>query len=238
MFTISPYFVLASTSIILLVKDLNNIYFDFFFKSLLIINVCDIFLIYTLGFKARWYQLHSLINLIITYRTFNETLSFFINPLQSVKVIEYNFDQFLIINLHFYHFLTFNNLTTMDYFHHIVFVLFGVFPISYYFKYNLVSIFYFTGCGFTGFLEYGMLTLVKNNYIEKINQKKYTKFLYNFLRYPLSIYSCSLTWIHNQNGTLIYCSSSLIFYLILISFSNSAIFNILTIESYYKSIGY
>ena len=230
--TFSPYFILCLNSLLLSVNNKNLYFLDFFLKSLLIINVSDIFLINLVGLNARWYQLHSLINFLICYRTFNDTLGFFIYPLENVKIIEYNFDQYLIINLHLYHFLTFANLSKMDYFHHIFFVLFGVFPISYYFNYNLVSIFYFTGCGLTGFLEYGMLTLVKNNYLKKITQKKYTQYLYNFVRYPLCLYSTSLVWIHYRNDLFITKSSFLIMYLIFISFSNSSIFNLLTIKSY------
>ena len=60
----------------------------------------------------------------------------------------------------------------MDYFHHILFVLFGTIPIYYYYNLNLIRLITFVGCGLPGAIEYFTLSLVKHNIIASLNPEK------------------------------------------------------------------
>ena len=73
-----------------------------------------------------------------------------------------------------------------------------------------------------------------------LKQKKLMSYVYNYLRYPLSVFSCSIIYYNHILNKTSDVSGITIFYVIAISFFNSAFFNKLTlensIESYYKKI--
>ena len=155
------------------------------------------------------------------------TYNLIVYPFQTINILDDYLELNFIIVLHLYHFLFFKN-TLMDYLHHTVFVLFGCVPIYYFYNYNIVGLATFTGCGLPGFIEYSLLTLVKNNKIKSLTQKKIMSKVYNYFRYPFGIFALSYIYIYSiltQQNLFITLYTMLIIYL------NGSFYNKLTIEN-------
>ena len=202
--------------------------------SLIIIFLIDLLLINIFNKKARYYQLHCCINLIISYRIYPDIKNFIYDPLNSYKIINNNLDSYLIISLHFYHLLITKKLSFIEKIHHLLFVVFGVLPAIFFINTNQIYLGYIVCSGIPGIFEYGLLSLYKNNIISQKLQKCYTSYLYNYFRYPLGLYSCFLNlimWNYNKilNNENIYFT----IYINLLLFLNVSVFNHLTIKSYY-----
>ena len=92
-----------------------------------------------------------------------------------------------------------------------------------------------SGGGIPGMIEYGSLTLVKHNIINKITQKRLNVFLYIFIRLPLCIMGSAYNMIAYNNG---YISDSLwiTLYVNILMYLNGTLFTYLTCNSYYKHI--
>ena len=71
---------------------------------------------------ARWFQLHSAINIIIVYIISNDVFLLYTDPLNNIRNTESKIECSFIILLHLYHYMVFKN-TMMDYLHHFVFVV-------------------------------------------------------------------------------------------------------------------
>ena len=204
------------------------------FSSYIVILLCDKILIKFFSRKARYFQLHSCINLIITYRIAPDIINFLVDPLKSYKLLDNSFDSYLILVLHFYHILITKKLAYVETVHHILFVLFGVLPTICFIKTNQIYLGYIACSGIPGIFEYGLLSLLKNNIITIQKQKIYTAYLYNYFRYPLALYGCYLNfiaWKYNKilNNDNYYLS----IYINILLFLNGSVFNHLTIKSYY-----
>lgn len=201
-------------------------------KNMLILYNVDSMLCFLFGNLARWYQLHSSINFYITYLTFNDYLSYLLYPIQSFVTKDTFYIGNLIICLHTYHILMFNNLNISDYFHHILFVGLGALPNMIWFrKNNIINLLYFTGCGLTGSFEYLLLSLKKNDLISRFTQKKITSLIYNYIRFPLSLYSICMIYLHYHLGNLKNYEYKISF-TILLSFFNASYYNYLTLISF------
>ena len=196
------------------------------------IPTLDLILCKTFGQKSRWFQLHSLINGIIVYIIFDDIFGFFINPLSNIREINSKIDNYFIMFLHIYHLFIVNNLTFMDYFHHILFVGLGVMPSILYYNSNLVRLAWFPTCGLPGFTEYFMLALVKHGKLESIKQKRYNSYIYNYLRYPLTIYGPTITYVAYKNNLLPETNPYMLLYFNFILFFNGSFYNKVTVENY------
>lgn len=204
-----------------------------FFKILSVICITDFLLILAFGYKARWYQLHSIINLYVTILIFNEFIEIILNPNFGYLLIKNHYPSYFIINLHLYHVLTFRNLSYCDYFHHILFVVFGVIPNVVFIKTNQFYLGYIPCSGIPGIIEYFILSLYKNNKISLLKQKYINLINYNYFRYPLCIIGVSYNFINYRNGN-INDNLYLTIYLNFLLFLNGSLFNYLTLESYFK----
>lgn len=193
------------------------------------IPLLDIFLCIIFTKKARWFQLHCIINLLIVNIIKDDILSIIQNP-TSINKLEYPEELYYILYLHLYHMIFFKN-TIMDYFHHIVFVLFGTLPIYYFYNINLIRFASFTGCGLPGVIEYFTLTLVKHEKMKSLTQKTIMVYVYNYFRYPVSIFSASLIYYNHIIGLTKNISNFWVSYIIFMIVFNSAYFNKLTIEN-------
>ena len=232
---------------------------------MIVIPIADKILCKIFSSTARWFQLHSLINLIITTIMLPDIIDFYKNPIKGIKYNENiirnicetnNFDittsyisqifntcdmsfdkldSYFIILLHLYHILTFKSLTKMDYFHHILFVMLGVFPSAIYIKSNIVRLGFISGCGITGFIEYGSLALVKNGKITSIVQKRINSFMYAYIRCPLAIFGCAFNYVFYMEGLLPYDNPYMVIYINLLMFLNATYYNKLTIENYMET---
>lgn len=215
----------------------NFNFLNYLFLSYIIILLCDRILIILFSKKARYYQLHSCINFIITCRIAPDIKNFIIDPLKSYKLLNNSLDSYLILVLHFYHLLITNKLGNVEIFHHVLFVLFGVLPTICFIKTNQIYLGYIACSGIPGIFEYGFLTLLKNNKITIEKQKFYTAYLYNYFRYPLALYGCYLNFIAwKYNKVLNNDNYYLSIYINVLLFLNGSIFNHLTIKSYYYKI--
>ncbi len=199
-------------------------------KPVVYIPLYDLCLCILFTKKARWFQLHSLTNLIIVNIIKNDVYNLVTRQQESIQILDDYEELYYIIVLHLYHMLFFKN-TLMDYFHHIVFVLFGTIPIYYYYNINLIRLASFVGCGLPGVIEYFTLSLVKHNKISSLNQKILISNIYNYFRYPLGIYACSSIIIYYQQGYTPNIDIYTLIYTVFMIFFNGAYFNKLTIEN-------
>ena len=110
---------------------------------------------------------------------------FFIDPINSYKLLTNNNNSYLILSLHIYHLFINNNLTIIEYIHHILFVGLGVLPCIFYIKTNQIYLGYIRCSGISGVFEYGLLALYKKNKLSLNSQKYIICYLYNYFRYPL-----------------------------------------------------
>ena len=206
---------------------------DFIF-TIFIILTSDLILKNIFGKKSRYFQLHAFINLIVSYRIYPDILKFIINPSNSYRVLNNNFESYLILNLHVYHFFIVKSINLIEKIHHLLFVVLGVIPVIFYIKTNQIYLGYIACAGLPGVFEYTLLSLLKNEKISNEQQKFYTSYLYNYFRYPLALYGCNLNLISwKQNKILNSENLYLSIYINFLLFLNGSIFNQLTLKSYY-----
>jgi len=235
------------TSNITLIETFDNYKVSYynsynFLYILFIIFCCDRCLVICFGKISRWFQLHSLINLIISVNIYPEFLNIATRHIRDVNnnpylkltplIKSYN-SSFYIIALHLYHIISFKNLTYYDYFHHVLFVLCGVVPCFLYLETNQYVMAYIACAGFPGIIEYGTLSLYKNEKITLITQKKINSYLYIYFRYPLCLFGVTINYI-NYNSNILKDNLILTLYLNFLLFLNGSLFTFLTLESYFR----
>ena len=199
---------------------------------LISIPALDFMLCILFGIQTRWFQLHSVVNGIIVCIVYQDVISLYINPIANNGIMNSKLDCYYIIFLHIYHLFISSNLTFMDYFHHGLFIGGGCIPAFLFFNSNLVRLASFAGCGLTGCVEYFTLALVKHNKLKSLTQKKISSYMYNYVRYPLSLYSIMAIYIVYLYDTPQNINPYLLIYVNLIIFFNGAFYNKLTIENY------
>lgn len=156
-----------------------------------IIYILDISII-RLGYKGRWFQLHTITNAMVSYLTYNDMMMCFHNPKYSIEPITDYYYLYIILLTHLYHCIAFN-IRFEDWVHHITSVLipapiFGLYPI----KAHSIGCFFI--CGLPGTIDYSMLTLYKNNIITKKTQKMLCTYLNTYIRMPGCIVSVYLLY--------------------------------------------
>jgi hypothetical protein len=215
-------------------NTLNNNYPETYNITIitLLIILFDNSLIYLFSNKARWFQLHALVNLIITIIIVPEFYNIVKYPETGYNSITKHSASYYIIISHIYHILTFKNLGLYDYFHHILFVALGVVPCFCWLQTNQSYLAYIPCSGIPGIIEYVTLALYKNNKISLYTQKKVNSINYNFLRLPLCVMGASFNFIAYNNGNLV-DNKFLTFYLNSLLFLNGALFNYLTLNSFF-----
>jgi len=206
---------------------------------IIVIPGIDFLLCKMFGKKTRWFQLHSAINGIIVSIIWEDIVNIFTDPLQSIEVTKSNIDTYFILFLHIYHFFIVNDLTIMDYFHHILFVGCGLLPTLLIKTNNIIRLAWLSTCGLPGCIEYFTLSLVKHNKMCYIRQKNIISHVYNYIRYPITIYCPTVTYIAYCENKLIDYNVCIIVYINLMLFFNGAFYNKLTVENYilHKSKG-
>ena len=195
------------------------------------IPVVDLLLCLMFTSHARWFQLHSAINAIIVYIIYNDVFILYMDPIHNIHESESKIECSFIILLHIYHYLLFKN-TMMDYFHHIVFVGGGCVPIFCSYNSNLIRLASFAGCGLPGAFEYFTLALVKHNKMNSLTQKWMNALMYNYFRYPATVYSVTVIHIAYSMSLTPAASIVIVYYIIFIIFMNGSFYNKLTIENH------
>ncbi len=198
---------------------------------LITIPFIDLLLCTIIDKRARWFQLHSAINTIIVYIIYNDVYLLYTDPLHNIRIIESKIDCNFIIFLHIYHYFIFEN-NVMDYFHHFVFIGCGCIPIFYYYNSNLIRLTMFSACGLPGAIEYLTLTLVKHNKINSLTQKRFNSYLYNYFRYPTTIYSITIIYIAYLHDLTPVIYPIIVYYIMFLIFINGSFYNKLTLENH------
>ena len=208
---------------------MDNLLINSFVRPIINITTVDILLCYFFTKKARWFQLHCFINLLICNIIKDDVYNLLYNPLDVYRLHKHD-ELYYIFYLHVYHMIFFKN-TLMDYFHHLVFVLFGTIPIYYYYNFNLIRLATLSGCGMPGVIEYFTLSLVKHEKITPLTQKSIMVYVYNYFRYPFSLFAATNIYYSHMIGLTNIVNNKVVFYTIFMITFNSGFFNKLTIEN-------
>tara|TARA_Y100000591_G_C21834949_1_gene701895 strand:- start:1886 stop:2548 length:663 start_codon:yes stop_codon:yes gene_type:complete len=199
---------------------------------IVIVPICDIFMCILFTTRARWFQLHMIVNVIITSIIIKDVIDIYTDPINNIEIKTHDLDNYFIIVLHLYHMITFKYLTYMDYIHHFLFVCFGILPSIFFIKTNILRVSTIAGCGIPGIIEYGSLVLVKHDYIDKLTQKKINSNMYAYFRNPLGLFSFIIIYISYINNKLYIDNKFMILFMMLLVYINSTFYNKLTIENY------
>jgi len=184
-----------------------------------------------LGTKARWYQLHCFINLLITIEILPTVLDILIEPKNGYKLLDRDVTNNMVLAMHIYHVFISNKMGLYDWLHHIIFVGFGVLPGMLYINSNQLYLHKIACSGIPGIIEYGSLTLYKNDKLSKINQKFINTIVYVYFRLPLCIFGTTMNCLAYKNS-LIKDSLWITIYVNLLLYLNGVVFTYLTFDSY------
>ena len=147
--------------------------------------------------NTRWFFIHSISNIAITYTATSDLITVLSNPLNTFKYswndLSYLSFQIGIIT-HLYHILFFR-LTTDDIQHHFL-MIFVAGPIEYYNKSIICSATLFFLSGLPGAIDYFLLYLVKINKLSKLKEKEIYNYLSSYIRSPGS---CIVSYISFHN---------------------------------------
>ena len=172
---------------------------------------------YILGKKIRgkYYFNHFINNIYIVYLTLPDVINTYTN---FDKILDYpvNYEPALsTIALHSYHIVNYyDRLRIIDWMHHILMVVFAV-PVGISANSGSLlghSLFYLTGL--PGAIDYILLFLAKNNYIENLVEKKINSKINIWLRCPGCIAHstiCMLSYFSNNINYTLYDKASIIF---------------------------
>jgi len=206
-------------------------------KSLIGIATCDKILVYLLGDKSRWFQLHALANIYTSYSILSDVIKIYSDPNTGYSIVDQDYVSYDILCLHLYHVLFFGKLKFYDYFHHILFIGLGVIPNIYFIKSNQKYLPYIACCGIPGIIEYASLSLHKHGHISTHIQKLINYYLYLFFRYPLCITGFIYNMLAHYNK-LIYDWYPMSVYLNSLVLLNGAFFTHLTVRSYLINVAH
>ena len=135
--------------------------------------------------NTRWFFIHSIGNLIITYNAFPDVMICFNDPLNCYKLSWSSYSYFTFkfsVLIHLYHAILFK-LNKADRLHHIL--MCGICgPLTYYLKVkiSILALFFLSGC--PGFIDYFLLYLVKLNKLESMYEKYIYVYLITWIRAP------------------------------------------------------
>lgn len=152
--------------------------------NLFMIYIMDKFLSYCFTNKARWFQLHAVVNFYIVCKTLPDVVQFLQDPLYTITQYGERTTAITGLSLHIYHLVAFDNLTFLDYLHHGISAFIAA-PLGILFFYNkIINIHNFLLCGLPGGIDYFLLCLVKHDHISKLTEKKWNSYLNNYFRAP------------------------------------------------------
>jgi hypothetical protein len=158
-------------------------------RQLICITLIDMFNInfhyINLNKSARWFLLHSIINVFIIYDTLPDLITCYKNPTECYKM-EWNYKSksayYYALTLHLYHILFFK-LKSSDYLHHFFMVsICGT--LCYCLRSILSSVGLFFLSGLPGSISYFLLYLVKIDRLKIITEKNVSKYLSLYIRSP------------------------------------------------------
>ena len=203
------------------------------FQYLTFFYISDIILCKLFTNKARWFQLHALINFIVVYNTHNDVYQFFIDPVNTLTNYCERKTGIMIISLHMYHIIMFQKLSIIDYIHHILSTfLMGGLGTFFYFN-STLNIINFYICGLPGGIDYILLCLVKHGKINKLTEKKYNSYLNNYIRNPGMLTTLTISSLNLYYDNLdIFTPKIIQIITIFMTFLNATYFNHLACFNY------
>tara|TARA_B110000977_G_C11085234_1_gene494441 strand:+ start:3318 stop:4010 length:693 start_codon:yes stop_codon:yes gene_type:complete len=144
--------------------------------------------------KGKYYLSHAVINLLVVCLSYSDMISSYTNLQESINKKSNYLPTMLVYGLHFYHIISyFNKLRYDDWLHHILMVVVALPLGGMVNSGTLLNHSLFFLCGLPGLIDYIMLFLVRNKYINKMTEKKYNKFINLWLRAPGCIAHSVLT---------------------------------------------
>jgi len=174
-----------------------------YFVGLTPIMLLDYLLIAQFGARARWFQLHTMVNALICVACWPEMLEVLQAPSTAVLETTTNaWGSILAFCLHLYHALFFR-LSVTDQYHH-AFSVFLCMPFSIMLRTKVLSLIFFQSTGLPGGIDYALLTLVKHRRLDKLLEKQYNAWLNAYLRAPLGAIAAFLTMqvvLHSTHAT-------------------------------------
>ena len=163
--------------------DCNSLIYNSFLTYFIIFSL-DFLLCLILSNKARWFQLHAIINFMILFLIKDDILTIIDNPINSLNSVANRTPGYYAIILHIYHIIHFKNLKLIDYYHHFISAFIAGIPAHLYWGDPLISLWYFFACGLPGGIEYILLVFQKHEYINKLYLKTISSFLNHYIRLP------------------------------------------------------
>jgi hypothetical protein len=208
------------------------------FFCLCLIAASDILLQKLVGTKARWFQLHAFINLLITISSFQDLMFVIEDPLTAITKYCDRGVSILVLSLHLYHVIAFKKLTNMDIMHHSVSVLGLGIPGALLYHNKLLNACNFFICGLPGLISYACLTAVKNGKMKKITEKKITALINVYFRQPGILYTSILNYIAYRYRFDTHTPPPVFIIMSLLSFLNANFFSYEAIYNYGFNEGY
>ena len=137
--------------------------------------------------NRRWFFIHTFVNGLVSYYNLSDTLLTLTQP-EKYSLLPMSSNAFMATNTaiaaHFYHMIIFyDELKPEEWFHHLIMMTFNGLSV-YVLGNKLQSASAFFLCGLPGFIDYGMLWLVKMNWIPKRYEKWTYLYLTTFIRSP------------------------------------------------------
>lgn len=206
---------------------------DVLFCCLLTFLFCGLDIFLNKFFKNNYYFVHFLTNIIITFYSINDVISIYIDFDNSLEgEINYLPTQ-LTYSLHLYHIINYyHKLLYEDWLHHILMcgIALPIANLSNCGKMLNHSLFYLTGI--PGGINYLLLFLNRNNYIDKIIQKKTNYYLSLWMRAPGCITHSAFTIILVFKSQMNFIRSLSLIFTAIVTFWNGIYFMDKVVQDY------
>ena len=160
--------------------------------------------------EARWFSIHAFANAFVVLTSITSLLTVITDPVHAMDSRVYNDRSMfgnaspwpiLVVNaVHVYHMLAFDNLTSSDYFHHLMFIPTVGFFGQYYQWGAIRNFLCLFISGLPGGVDYFMLVLVKMGKVDVMTQKRVCADLNTWLRGPGITYEVGLMYIAFMTG--------------------------------------
>lgn len=144
--------------------------------------------------QGKYYLVHAVVNFIILLNSGSDMINTYLNFDESMMSTTNFIPAMLVYSLHFYHMIAYyNKLRFDDWLHHILMVFVSLPIASFINSGTLLNHSLFFLCGLPGMIDYFLLFLVRNKYIDRMTEKKVNKHLNLWIRAPGCISHTVLT---------------------------------------------
>lgn len=131
---------------------------------------------------ARWYRLHTITNVVITYLTIPDFGALLLDPTTGSQPAYSEWPPHIGLALHLYHAAAYP-MRPKDWFHHGVFV-FGCGPLCYLAHCRAMSLYYLFCTGLPGALDYAALSLQTQGWCSRRTRRRFVGYNNAYFRMP------------------------------------------------------